>query len=314
MSQPLCPLSYLPLGAGEERYSAKGLRLLAPKLTALEPLPFSSEELRFEATARSGKMSLGGVQPKVSATLKVTQGRFELVNRQGRYILKPDSPHYPEVPANEDVTMRMARAAGLDVPVHGMVWTRADELCYVIRRFDRTGRSGKLAVEDFGQLMGLDRTSKYASSLEQVSGVLDRFCTFPMVEKRVLLRMVLVAFLTGNEDLHVKNFSLVRDQKDVVRLSPIYDMLNSTITLRNPSEEMALPLAGKKSGFRREHFVDYLAQERLGLATRSIDDELGKLSAAQAHWDGLLAVCFLSDVKKEAYREVLRERRARLEL
>ena len=308
-----CPLSYRTLDDPDALYSTEGLRGLSPRLRSLEPLPFTNEELRFEATARSGKMSIGGVQPKVSAVLRVTAGRFDLVTTGGRYILKPDSPHYPEVPANEDVTMRMAATAGLDVPTHGLIWTRAEELCYLIQRFDRFGRTGKIPTEDFTQLLGLSRDTKYASSIEQVVGVVDRFCTFPVVEKTVLFRMVLVAFLTGNEDLHVKNFSLVTDRKGTVRLSPVYDMLNSTIVLRNPSEEMALPLAGKKSNFRREHFTEYLGRERMALNAQTVRQLVGDIESAQPGWNDLLDRSFLSPEKKEAYRGVLAERRDQME-
>ncbi|MBO6577243.1 MAG: HipA domain-containing protein [Rhodothermales bacterium] len=309
-----CPLSYQPLEDERGRYSRQGLKRLSPKLRSLEPLPFSNEELRFEATARSGKMSIGGVQPKVSAVLKVSAGRFELVNSGGRYILKPDSPHYPEVPANEDVTMRMAQAAGLEVPVHGLIWTREQELCYVIRRFDRIARNRKVPTEDFGQLLGLRRDTKYESSIERVIGVVNDYCTFPLLEKTHLYRMILVAFLTGNEDLHIKNFSLITDASNTIKLSPVYDMLNSTIVLREPTEEMALTMAGKKSRFKREHFVTNLARERLGLNAKSADLVLSEVVDAQAEWDRLLDACFLSEEKKESYREVLSERRARLEL
>jgi serine/threonine-protein kinase HipA len=312
MSESRCPLTYDLLSPDEDRYSRKGLRRLAPKLSSLAALPFTSQELRFEATARSGKMAIGGVQPKVNAILKPAAGQFEVVTTGGRYILKPDSPHYPEVPANEDVTMRMAAAAGLDVPLHGLLWTRADELCYVIRRFDRAGHSTKLAVEDFTQLLGLDRRTKYESSLEQVATVVERHCTFPVLEKVVLFRMVLVAFLAGNEDLHLKNFSLITDAKGTVMLSPIYDMLNSTIVLRDPRGETAIPLAGKKSRFRREHFRDYFGLERLALNRATVDLVLRQLHEAQPEWDRLLNQSFLSGEKQEAFRVLLADRRQRL--
>ncbi len=260
-----CPITYEPLAADEEYYSRRGLRLLDPKLERLEPLPFTPGELRTEAAARIEKMSIAGVQPKVSAWLNAGAGRFELTDRSGRWILKPPIPDWPEVPENEDLTMKLAAAAGIDTPDHGLVYMKDGSLCYVVRRFDRLTRDRKLHVEDFAQLMGLDRETKYDASLEQVAAVIDRFCSFPAVEKEKLFRRVLVAFLLGNEDMHVKNFSLIRDERGVVRLSPAYDFVNSTIVLARAKEQLALPLNGKKSNFRREDFVEYYGRERLFL-------------------------------------------------
>lgn len=309
-----CPITYEPLAEGETRYSAAGLRRLSPRLASLAPLPFTSEELRHEAAARSDKMSVGGVQPKVSAVLRASEGRFELVTTGGRFLLKPENPQYPEVPANEDVTMRMAAAAGLRTPLHGLLYTRDDAPCYFIQRFDRVGRDERLAVEDFAQLLGLDRETKYEASMEQVAGVVDRYCTFPVVEKVVLLRLTLVAFLTGNEDMHLKNFSILTERDGTRRLSPAYDLVNSSIALRNASEELALPLAGKKSKLRREHFLEYFARERLGLTERAIARVLADLVEARPTWDRLLDRAFLSEAGRERYRALLAERWNRLGL
>ncbi len=306
-----CPLSYAKLD-GQGPYMAAGLRRLSPNLKSLSPLPFSSASLVEEAAARAPKMSIGGVQPKLSAILRVSEGMFDLVDRDGRFILKPESPQYLEVPANEDLTMRLAARAGLDVPAHGLVWTETGDLCYVIRRFDRKGQSRRMHVEDFAQLTGESRETKYESSVERVAAAIERFCTFPRVEHIVLLRMVLVSFLTGNEDMHLKNFSLIVDEAGLVKLTPVYDMVNSTIVLRNPQEESALPLQGKKSRFRRTHFVDYLAGERLNLPSPLVLRVLSELESARPDWLALIEASFLSDEKKEAYREVVRERSERL--
>ncbi|MEX0600681.1 MAG: HipA domain-containing protein, partial [Rhodothermales bacterium] len=235
---PRCPITYEEIPAG--RYSRAGLRRLSRRLTELEDLPFTPDELRREALARASKMSIQGLQPKLSAILNVPEHRFDIVDRGGNYILKPPIPDYPQVPENEDVTMRMAGAAGIEVPMHGMIYTSDGARCYFIRRFDRVGRSAKRAVEDFAQLLGRTRDTKYDASLEQVLGVIDRYCTFPAVERLKLFRRVLFAFLCGNEDMHLKNVSLIT-RDNMVELSPAYDLVNTTIVLANPQEEMALP-------------------------------------------------------------------------
>lgn len=308
MSDRRCPLSYEPLSPGEE-YSTAGLKRLSPRLAHLERLPFTSEALLQEAAARTEKMSIGGVQPKVSAVLRVAAGQLELVDTGGRYILKPPNPMFPELPENEDVTMRMAAAAGVSVPIHGLVYTAQGDLTYLIERFDRVGSEEKLAVEDFAQLSGLSRETKYASTMERVATIIDTFCTFPAVEKVELFRRVLVAYLTGNEDMHIKNFSLLTGRDGLRKLSPAYDMVNSTIALKHPKEEMALPLMGKQSNLQRTHFIDYYGRERLNLTEGVIDQVLQEIETAQETWDDLLARSFLSAEMKEQYAQLLASRR-----
>ncbi len=306
-----CPLTYEPCATGS--YSRVGLRRLSPRLQTLHPLAFTTASLRREAVARAAKMSIQGVQPKVSAVLRVKAGRFDLVDQGGRYILKPQIVEYPEVPENEDVTMRMAALAGIEVPLHGLLYTKDGDLCYFIKRFDRAGRSKKVPVEDFAQLTGRNRETKYDASMEQVAGVIDRFCTFPAVERVKLFRRTLFAFLTGNEDMHLKNFSLIT-RKDIVSLSPAYDLLNTTIALVDPTEELALPVRGKTSNLKRGDLIDYYGYERLKLTPRAIDRVLSDLESILPRWFDLLNRSFLSPLKRTAYRDILQVRTDRLRL
>src|SRR5690606_21566862 len=119
---------------------------------------------------------------KLSAQLKVKNQQFEMVDQFGHYILKTQSDHFPELPENEAITMTLASIVGLEVPVHGLVYAKDGSMTYFIKRFDRTGHRGKLAVEDFTQLSGLDRDTKYNSSMEKVAAVINQFCTFPKIE------------------------------------------------------------------------------------------------------------------------------------
>lgn len=263
------------------------------------------------ASARSTGARFQDVNPGVSAVLNISKGRFEIVDSGGQYILKPPIPDYREVPENEDLTMRLAAAAGIEVPVHGMIYTADDSLCYFIRRFDRVGRSGKRAVEDFAQLLGYTRDTKYNASYEQVATVINTHCTFPVVEHLKLLRRIVLAFLCGNEDMHLKNLSLItRDNK--IELSPAYDLANTTIVLANPQEEMALRVAGERSKLRRETLLEYYAHERLELTQRSIDGVIEDFVAARPQWNDLLARSFLTAEVRASYQEVLDERWERM--
>ncbi len=303
-----CPITYAPCA---EVYSGSGLRLLARQLSGLRPLSFTSQELRQEAAARAGKMSIQGVQPKLSARLRVKEQCFVLVDQGGQYILKPQTADYGEVPENEDLTMRLAVLAGIEVPLHGLLYGRDGALTYFIKRFDRTGRKGKVHVEDFAQLSGQSRETKYRSSMEQVALLVDAYCTFPAIEKVKLLRLTLFNFLVGNEDMHLKNFSILH-RKDVIALSPAYDLLNTTIVLPNPEEELALPLNGKKNKLTRQDFVDYYALERLGLTERVVGRMLAEFAAVRNAMAELIGISFLSAAKKEQYLQILKERYARI--
>lgn len=306
-----CPIT-LEIISDSETYSAAGLHLLSPQLKKLEPLQFSALEQRQEAIRRVGKMSIQGIQAKLSAKLKVKEGQFEIVDQGGRYILKPQSDHYLELAENEALSMSMAQIIGLAVPVHGLVYSKDGSFTYFIKRFDREGHNHKLAVEDFAQLAGGNRDTKYESSMEKVGNIIEQFCTFPKIEFVKLLKLTLFNFLIGNEDMHLKNFSLITKRK--VMLSPAYDLLNSTIALGHANEEIALSLNGKKSNLKQRDFIDYFAKQRLHLNTVVIEQILAEIQSAIPQWKQLITESFLSAAMQDAYLSLLKERSRRLGL
>lgn len=300
-----CPISYEP--CKNSHYSEKGLKLLSQNLTGLKLLAYTAAEQRSEASARATKLSIQGVQPKLSAILNIKDSRFELVDNGGKYILKPQHHLYQQLPENEDVTMRMAKAAGITVPIHGLIWSKDHSLTYFIKRFDRAGHKDKIPVEDFSQLAGLTRDTKYNYSMEKLVLLLDEYCTFPVIEKARLFRRVLFNWIVGNEDMHLKNYSVIRNG-DKIELSPAYDLLNSTIVIKGISEEIALSLSGKKKNLTRENLVDYFGRERCGLTDKVISDILQSFSQAIETWYSLLKICFLSEDYKEKYAALLSKR------
>ena len=306
-----CPITYeaLPDGA---TYSPQGLKLLNRNLKSFAPLEFTAEQQRQEAIHRAGKMSIQGLQLKLSVVLRIAEGRFEVVNRGGQYILKPQSLDFPELPENEDVTMRMATAVGIAVPVHGLVRSIDGSFTYFIKRFDREGRD-RLPVEDFAQLSGESRETKYDSSMEKVAAVIDQFCTFPALERVRLFERTLFSFLVGNEDMHLKNLSLIT-RHEKVALAPAYDLLNTTIALRAAKEEMALPVKGRKSKLTRNDLLNYFARERLQINERVLNDVLSRFALAIPAWRELLDQSFLSADAKQKYGVILTERRKRMQL
>jgi len=302
----ICPITYQP--CDDKKYSDKGLRLLSRNLTQLKDLPLTQEEQLREAAIRADKMSVQGVQPKLSAKLNIKDEMFEIVDRGGEYILKPQNNFYPELPENESLTMKMAELIGVEVPISGMIYSSDGKFTYFIKRFDRYGRNKKLSLEDFAQLAGKSRETKYDYSMEKLATLIDTFCTFPAVEKVKLFRLTIFNFLIGNEDMHLKNFSLItRDNK--VELSPAYDLLNTTIVVPKSQEEIALPLAGKKRNLSAKILIDYFAKERLKLNDTIISQVLNKINTEWNNWENLIKISFLSNDMKEKYLELLGKRR-----
>ena len=168
-------------------------------------------------------------------------------------------------------------------------------------------------MEDFAQLSGATRETKYDSSLERVAQLVEQFCTFPAIEKPKLAKRLLFCFLTGNEDMHLKNFS-VWMQDGVVSLTPAYDLLNSTLVLENAKEESALPLQGKKRKLAMELWLDYFCKERLKLTPGQIYKVMKDLRKAMPVFDRLIRQSFLSEGRQAGYRTILHARAKRLGL
>ena len=305
-----CPITY---ELCDGKYSSLGIKQISSRLTRLNDLGFSAEEQRYEAALRATKMSIQGVQPKLSAILNIKNGTFDLVDINGKFILKPQHHIFPGLPENEDLTMKMAKVSGIEVPLHGMIYSKDGSLTYFVKRFDRTGRNSKLALEDFAQLAGLTRDTKYNYTVEKLIGIIDKFCTFPMLEKTKFFKRFLFNYLTGNEDMHLKNYSLIsRDGK--IEFSPAYDFLNTSIVLKGDIEETALKINGKNKNLTKKILIDYLGKERLSLNSRMINIILSDLGNAYIEWISLLDNSFLSDDLKEAYLELLSKKASRLRI
>ncbi len=303
-----CPITY---ELCEQKYSKKGLSLLSRHLDDLNDFPYTPKEQIQLAAQLASKLSIQGVQPKLSVTLNVKQKVFEIKEKGGRYIVKPPHPLYDELPQNEDLSMKLAATIGIEVPVHGMMYNIDGSLSYFIQRFDRLAKNQKVAVEDFSQLLGCSRDTKYESSMERVVSVIEKHCTFPAIEKKKLLRLVLFNFLIGNEDMHLKNFSLIR-REDKVELSPTYDLVNTTIILRG-TEEIALPLKGKKSKLTPSDLIDYFALERLRIVPSLVEKQLLQLKEALPIWEALIGSSFLSSAMRTSYKDLLYQRMQRLQ-
>jgi len=291
----------------ESTYSRNGLNLLSRNLRELNAIEYSAEEQRHEAALRSTRMSIQGVQPKLSAVLNIQQAKLEIVDINGKYIIKPQHHIFPQLPENEDLTMKLAAKCGINTPIHGMIYSKDGSLSYFIKRFDRSGKNNKLPLEDFAQLAEEKRETKYDYSIERLIKILDDNCTFPQMEKSKFFKRFLFNFLVANEDMHLKNYSLIT-RNDIIELSPAYDFLNTSIVLGKDIEESALSLAGKKKKFDRTILIDYLGEERLKLNAKVIANILEDLKNVFPFWFELIGISFLNQALKNSYLELVKNR------
>lgn len=301
-----CPITYEP--CKDQKYSKQGLALLGVK--ELHDFPYTSKQQVQLAVELASKISIQGVQPKISAILSVINQVFEVVETGGRFIIKPPHQVYDELPQNEDLSMKLAKSMDIEVPLHGLMYNKDGSFSYFIKRFDRLPKGGKVAVEDFSQLLNFSRDTKYEASMEKVVAGIDKHCTFPLIEKARLFRLTLFNFLIGNEDMHLKNFSLIR-REGKVELCPAYDLLNTTIVLK-AQEEIALPIRGKKSRINRVDLIEYFGKERLGLPEFVLQKELKFFGDSLDRWKALIEVSFLSPSMQQLYKNVIDKRWAQL--
>lgn len=303
-----CPITYEL--CGNKKYTQKGLQLLSKSLKNLKDFPYTAKEQIQMAARYASKLSIQGVQPKLSVILNVKKEELEVVEKNGRFIIKPPHHLYEEVPQNEDLTMRLAKIVGIETPFHGMIYNIDGSLSYCIKRFDRS-RNRKIAVEDFSQLLGYSRETKYESSMEKVASVIEKHCTFPVIEKLKLFRIMIFNFITGNEDMHLKNFTLIRNENKI-ELSPAYDLLNTTIIMK-AKEEIALPVRGKKKKLNRNDLIDYFGMDRLGLSESILRNELLRFENSLSEWNILINNSFLSENMRIQYQNLIADRWKRFE-
>jgi serine/threonine-protein kinase HipA len=259
-------------------------------------------------------ISVTGVQPKLSVDIEKNKNepaRLTIVGLWGRYILKPPHSDYPEMPEIEDLTMRMADLKGIQTAEHSLIRMKSGELAYLCKRFDRTSK-GKLHVEDFAQLLEMMTERKYFGSVEKVGKGILKYSSFPGNDLINLFQLVLFCYLTGNSDMHLKNYSLLRDEQDDIKFSPAYDLLSTKILLPSDEEEYAITINGRKSNLRRTDF-DKLAIS-FGIAEKALISIYNKFSKVYNDWEMLINKSFLSDATKEKYINLIQERHQKLVL
>ena len=277
-------------------------------------LEYRHEELdRLAEQIIRAQTSLTGVQPKLSLNLSKHDGcsRLTIVGLWGDYIFKPQTERYEQLPENEDLTMHLAEAAKISVVPHSLIRLADGKLGYITKRIDRTKNGEKIDMEDMCQLTLHPTEYKYKGSHEQIAKTILQYSNTPKLDLTNYMQLLLFCFVSGNNDMHLKNFSLYRPSEDY-KLTPAYDLLNVAIANPKDKDELALTLSGKKTKLCTSDFLN--AAKTMGLEEKVVQRLIMGLHTALPKWQTLIRESFLSDEKKQAYEELIVSRLERLKM
>lgn len=308
-----CLYCYEPLAESEVDYHSKCCRKLFG--TAQAPiLPYTSKEVQSLAdeVVRS-QTTVTGVQPKLSLDfdqMSNSPKRFTIVGLWGRFILKPQTERYPYLPELEDLSMHLAEIAKIETVPHGLMRFSDGELCYVTRRIDRTAQGEKLPMEDMCQLSERLTEYKYKGSHEQIAKLINKYSSVPKLDLVKYWEQVFFAWLIGNADMHLKNYSLYAPTAGEYQLTPAYDLLSTALVIPEDSEELALTLCGKKRKLTQQHFREAITAS--GLEEKICENIFARFARILPEWEACIRKSFLPQEMQEKYINLISEKLYRL--
>ncbi len=310
-----CLICYKPLKPGQEDYHPTCVKKFYLSVEA-PVLPYSlkeMEELALKVLGRS--VAVPGVQAKLSLSLqrkKEQPNRLTLVGLWGDFILKPPTFQYPQLPENESLTMKLADLYRIPTVPNGLIRLESGELAYITRRIDRYSKKQKLHMEDMCQLTGRLTEDKYKGSMEQIGKAILKYSSNPVFDALAFFDLALFSFITGNADMHLKNFSLLYQENGMITLAPAYDLLSTRLVIpeKEDQEEMALNLNGKKRKLTRKDFEEFGLT--LTLNEKQIKNSLTRFKNAFTNSQSLIESSFLEKSLKIDYVELLKERMDRI--
>ncbi|MEA4885066.1 MAG: HipA domain-containing protein [Bacteroides graminisolvens] len=278
--------------------------------TAVPPvLPYTKADIESLAleVVRS-QVTITGVQPKLSVDLEKGKGgekRFTIVGLWGEYILKPQTEQYPSLPENEDLTMHLASLARIKTVPHSLIRFQDGSLAYITKRIDRDKKGVKIPMEDMCQLTEKLTEQKYKGSHEQIAKKIVEFSAYPVLDLINYFEVLLFCYLTGNADMHLKNFSLYKKVGECV-LAPAYDLLSTKLVIPQDNEELALTLNGKKSKLKKVDFDSLL--KTMKVDDKAIENVYDKFRKVIPEWLLFIDSSFLPDEMKEQYKTLIQEK------
>lgn len=280
-------------------------------------LPYSESQM--EELAKQvikSQIAVTGVQAKLS--LDIGQGenkndrrRFTTVGLWGTYILKPATTSYPQLPELEDLTMHLAEIAKIKVVPHSLIRLQSGQLAYITKRIDRNKKE-KFHMEDMCQLTEKLTEDKYHGSYEQIAKTILKYSANPGLDVVNFFEQVLFSFLTGNADMHLKNFSLIKLPLSGYILAPAYDLVATKLINPADDEDLALTLNGKKKKIKKEDFI--AAFTTLKLDNKQQENIFIKMEKSKIKWMEFIDVSFINKDFKNAYKDLINKRFMRLGL
>ena len=271
-------------------------------------LPYTRENLsELAKQVIRSQTTLTGVQAKLSLDInkgkKEAVSRFTIVGLWGKYILKPQTDRFANLPEIEDLTMHLAELAKIKVVPHCLIRFADGELCYITRRIDRTSKGEKLPMEDMCQLTERLTEYKYKGSYEQIAKAIQKYSSVPKLDLVNYWEQVLFSWITGNADMHLKNFSLYSRQKGIYTLTPAYDLLSTALVMPEDTEELALMLNGKKRKIKTTDFIETMRAS--GLEEKVITNLFNKFLKTQDKWMEFIDISFLPEDMKDSYKNLI---------
>ncbi|MFA5446880.1 MAG: HipA domain-containing protein [Sphaerochaeta sp.] len=311
-----CLACYEPLSAEERdgwhrRCSRSFFSLDRPPSIALDRASLHSYA---QSLVREG-VTTTGVQPKLSVGLSTTKGsaKLTMIDYPAGYILKPQSPEYPHLPELESAAMHLAQSAKIQTVEHGLLRLEDNSLAYITKRIDRRVEDGtltKIAMEDFCQLSGRLTEDKYKGSYEACGSLIKRHSHQTMLDLTNFFYLLIFSFVIGNNDMHLKNFSLYTSGKGLPSLTPAYDLLPVALALPEDPDEMALTISGKKNRLRRADFIALATH--VGILEKVAERLIDRLITMKPAFDQIIDHSFLNTNEQSQLKRLIEGRMQKL--
>ncbi|MCX2483150.1 type II toxin-antitoxin system HipA family toxin [Pedobacter sp. MR2016-24] len=310
------------LAEGFDTYSQLALRRVFSGKKVSHILPYTSPDKdgkdMEQFIENRKRISISGVQEKMSLLLEKNRLRLTQDGEQGTYILKPiprDIKHVDQVPANEHLTMQLARQVyKITTAENALIFFEDGAAAYITLRFDIRPDGGKYRKEDFASLAGMSKDTdgpdfKYHYSYEELGGLIREFVPSWRVEMEKFFKLVVFNYLFSNGDAHLKNFALLETASGDFVLSPAYDLLNTRIHVDDPHFALDGGLfaddfkswkwkrkSGAPSGL---DFIEFA--KRIGIQENRIESILAPFLVRQQLVEDLISRSYLNPEQKKGY-------------
>jgi serine/threonine-protein kinase HipA len=311
----------IPSNASDQEKTVEWHRRCTKKFFDTEEFPlFDISETELEHLAVETvkkKYTVPGVQKKISLHLsKQAPTRLTVVDYPTGYILKPQTTEFEHLPEAEDACMKMAEAIGIRTVPHSLIKMKNETYAYITKRIDRhisyhkreEADVGLYAMEDFCQLSGRLTQDKYKSSYEKCAKIIWKYSKQPGIDATELFMRLIFSFVTGNSDMHLKNFSLIEDApaSRQFALSPAYDLLPVNVIMPEDTEQMALTLDGKKKGIHKKEFMHFA--ESSHISAKSAEKMIQRVIDAKEQYLLACEESHMSAMQKERMHALIQDR------